>query len=89
MDIAAILHGIQTEMQTRLSQLLAQTPARELEKNLRALMQHGFAKLDLATREQLDLQGELLSRAHVQIAELEARIAMLEQSARAKEPTAK
>jgi BMFP domain-containing protein YqiC len=41
-------------------------------------MQQGFERFDLATREQLDLQSELLSRAQARIADLEARIGKLE-----------
>ncbi len=77
---------ILTELQARLSQLLAQSPAKDIEQNVRALMQQGFAKLDLATREQLDLQSELLARTRLRLSELEARIAALE--AKAIEPGA-
>lgn len=66
------------DLQSRISALLAQSPARDLEQNLRALLQQGFGKLDLATREQLDLQAELLDRARTRLAELEARVAALE-----------
>ena len=70
------------EFQARVNQLLAQSPAHDLEQNLRALMQQGFAKLDLATREQLDLQTELLARARQRLTELEARVAALEEALR-------
>ena len=70
------------EFQARVNQLLAQSPAHDLEQNLRALMQQGFAKLDLATREQLDLQTELLARARQRLTELEARVAALEEARR-------
>jgi len=66
------------EMQERLSQLLAKSPAKDIEQNVRALMQQGFTKLDLATREQLDLQAELLARTRARLTELEARVAAIE-----------
>ena len=66
------------EIQSKLSQLLAQSPAKDIERNVRGLLQQGFEKLDLATREQLDLQTELLSRTRAKLAELEARVAALE-----------
>jgi BMFP domain-containing protein YqiC len=72
--------NILEEMQSRLSQLLAQTPAKDIEKNVRALMQQGFAKLDLATREQLDLQSDVLARTRAKLTELEARVAELEKN---------
>lgn len=69
---------ILTDMQNRLAQLLAQSPARDIEQNVRALLQQGFGKLDLATREQLELQAELLARTRARLIELETRVAALE-----------
>jgi len=66
------------EIQSKLSHLLAQSPAKDIERNVRGLLQQGFEKLDLATREQLELQTELLARTRAKLAELEARIAELE-----------
>jgi BMFP domain-containing protein YqiC len=66
-------------MQARLQELFAQSPARDLEQNVRAVMRQGFAKLDLATREELELQVELVRRAQERIRDLEARIARLEE----------
>ncbi|MGI9027079.1 MAG: accessory factor UbiK family protein [Burkholderiaceae bacterium] len=65
-------------MQERISKLLDETPVADLRKNLRAVLQQGFEHFDLATREQLDLQTELLARAQDKIAELEMRISALE-----------
>jgi ubiquinone biosynthesis accessory factor UbiK len=64
--------------QARINKMLEETPAADLRNNLRALLQQGFEHFDLATREQLDLQTELLSRAQTRISDLEARIAKLE-----------
>jgi BMFP domain-containing protein YqiC len=64
--------------QARINKMLEETPAADLRNNLRALLQQGFEHFDLATREQLDLQTELLSRAQARLADLEARIAALE-----------
>jgi BMFP domain-containing protein YqiC len=68
------------QMQRQINELLAQSPAKDLEKNVRALLRQGFDKLELATREDLDLQSELLRRARAQIKELETRVARLEES---------
>lgn len=67
------------QLQARISKMLDDTPAADLRKNLRAVLQQGFERFDLATREQLDLQTELLSRAQTRISELEARLDRLEQ----------
>ena len=52
-----------------------------MEKNLRALLSATFAKLDLVTREEFDVQREVLLRAREKITQLEARVAELERSA--------
>ncbi|MEO8935420.1 MAG: accessory factor UbiK family protein [Burkholderiaceae bacterium] len=72
-------------LQARIAKMLDESPAADLRNNLRALLQQGFEHFDLATREQLDLQTELLSRAQMRISELEARISRLE-GARATTP---
>ncbi len=66
------------EISSRLSELAASGPARDFEKNARALLAQGFAKLDLVTREEFDVQAELLARAQQRLAALEARVAELE-----------
>ena len=65
-------------LQARINKMIDDTPAADVRNNLRALLQQGFEHFDLATREQLDLQTELLSRAQSRIADLEARIDRLE-----------
>lgn len=66
------------EISARLSELAASGPARDFEKNARALLAQGFARLDLVTREEFDVQVELLSRAQARLAALEQRVAELE-----------
>jgi BMFP domain-containing protein YqiC len=66
------------EMSARISAALAATPAADIEKNLRALLMSGFAKLDLVTRDDFEVQKELLARARERLAALEARLVELE-----------
>ena len=66
------------EMSGKISALLAQSPAKDLEKNLRALLSATFAKLDLVTREEFDVQVTLLARSREKIGELEIRVTELE-----------
>ncbi|MDP1651866.1 MAG: accessory factor UbiK family protein [Rhodocyclaceae bacterium] len=61
-----------------ISRALAATPAADIEKNLRTLLSAQFAKLDLVTREDFEIQNELLARAQARLAQLEARLAELE-----------
>lgn len=66
------------EISKKVNELLANTPAADVQKNLRALLQATFAKLDLVTREEFDVQRAVLLRAREKITQLEARLAELE-----------
>ena len=70
--------GFFEEMSAKLNEAVANGPARDFEKNARALLAQGFAKLDLVTREEYEVQVQLLSRAQEKLRELEARVTALE-----------
>jgi BMFP domain-containing protein YqiC len=59
------------EMSSKLSDAMANSPAKDFEKNARALMAQGFAKLDLVSREEYEVLEQRLAK-------LEARLAVLE-----------
>lgn len=67
-----------SEMQDRIQQVLQQSPAKDLEKNMKAMLSQGFAKLDLLTREEFEVQAEVLARTREKLEALEARVAELE-----------
>lgn len=69
------------EISARMRGVIAQSPIEDLEKNMRALLAATFAKLDLVTREEFDVQREVLLRSREKIAQLESRIAELERAA--------
>ena len=56
----------------------AKTVQNDLEKNLRAATQAVFAKLDLVTREEFDVQRKVLARSREKIEQLEKQVAELE-----------
>ena len=66
------------DIAARLAQLAANNPAKEFEKNSRALLGTAFAKLDLVTREEFDVQSDVLARARARVSELESRVDELE-----------
>jgi|SRR5690625_638218 len=66
------------EIQRGISDLIAKSPAADVEKNVRALMTQTFARMDLITREEFDTQVALLERALERIQVLEKRVAALE-----------
>ena len=67
------------ELAARLAEMAAANPAKDLERNARGLLAGAFARLDLVTREEFDVQSEVLRRAHDRVKELEGRLAQLEQ----------
>lgn len=68
------------DLSNKIKDVMAKSPAADLEKNLRALLQGGFAKLDLVSREEFDVQAEALRHARDQLASLEEKVALLEKS---------
>jgi len=56
-----------------------QTLQADISRNLRAALDAGLAKLDLVTREELDVQAAVLMRTRAKLEQLEARVAELEQ----------
>ena len=72
------------EINDKVRAMLAQGPAADLEKNLRALLAGVFARLDLVTREEFDIQREVLARTRAKLVELEKKVADMESSATAR-----
>jgi ubiquinone biosynthesis accessory factor UbiK len=71
-------HTVLEDLQQRLSQLLRSAPTSDLERNVRAVLAQGFQKLELVTREEFEIQQELLKHAQERIRALEARVDALE-----------
>ncbi|HEY9102365.1 accessory factor UbiK family protein [Chitinimonas sp.] len=69
------------EVSGKLSEALAAGPGRDIEKNVRAVLSAAFAKLDLVTREEFEVQQAVLARTRETLTQLEARIAALEAQA--------
>jgi len=69
------------DISAKLNEAVANSPAKDFEKNARALLAQGFTKLDLVTREEFDIQTEVLSRTQEKLAALEARVTALEAAA--------
>lgn len=51
---------------------------RDLESNFKAVLQSGLAKLDLVTRQEFDVQANVLRRTREKCDELQARVQALE-----------
>jgi BMFP domain-containing protein YqiC len=66
------------ELGAKIGALIASTPAADFEKNARVLLTGFFTKLNLANREEFDMQTRLLRQANEKIEALEKRVAALE-----------
>jgi BMFP domain-containing protein YqiC len=56
----------------------APVPRNEFETQFKALLQSGFSKLDLVSREEFDSQMIVLARTRARLEELEAKMAEME-----------
>lgn len=66
------------DLQNKINQAIENSPAKDIEKNVKAMMTQGFAKLDLVTREEFDVQTQVLAKTRSKLEALEARVAELE-----------
>ena len=66
------------EMGNKFAEMLQSGPAKDFEKNAKAMLSAGFSRLDLVTREEFEVQKALLQSACERIEALEKRLAELE-----------
>lgn len=66
------------DISARVSEVLAKSPAKDIEKNVRGMLSGAFSRLDLVTREEFDVQAKLLARTREKLVALEARVSELE-----------
>ena len=69
------------DLNAKVSELLAASPAKDLEKNVRVMMTSFFSRLDLVTRDEFDVQAKVLARTREKLEALEARLADMEKQA--------
>lgn len=69
---------ILNDINQRMREVFAQSPAADLEKNIRALLASFLSRLDLVTREEFDIQRQVLLRTREKLNRLEAQLAELE-----------
>lgn len=66
------------DVSARISEAIAASPARDVDKNVRALLTGALARLDLVTREEFDVQSQVLRRTREKLEALATRLAELE-----------
>jgi BMFP domain-containing protein YqiC len=62
----------------KLGEMLKQSPAKDIEQNLKAGVTSMLGKLDMVSREEFDVQTEVLARTRAKLEQLEARLVELE-----------
>ena len=67
-----------SDFQAKINQALESSPAKGIEKNMKAMLSQGFSKLDLVTREEFEIQAQVLAKTRSKLEALEARVAELE-----------
>lgn len=66
------------DLQAKINQAFESSPAKDIERNVKAMLSQGFSKLDLVTREEFDIQSQVLAKTRAKLEALEARVAELE-----------
>lgn len=66
------------DVSAKISETIANSPAKDVEKNVKAMLGSAFNRMDLVTREEFDIQQQVLIKTRAKLTELEARVAALE-----------
>jgi ubiquinone biosynthesis accessory factor UbiK len=67
-----------SELSERLAKMAGGNPGKDLERNFKAMLSSAFSRLDLVSREEYDVQVQVLARTREKLAALEARLAEIE-----------
>ena len=62
------------EISDKISQIIENSPISDIEENINALLQSTFTKLDLISREEFDVQTQVLKRTRLKLEDLEKKI---------------
>jgi ubiquinone biosynthesis accessory factor UbiK len=66
------------DLSNKIRDIYKSAPTADFEKNFHALLQGAFTKLELVSREEFDIQADLLRVAREKLQSLEVRVAELE-----------
>ena len=70
-EILEQIQRIANDMQNKVGDAIRNSPAQEIEKNVRAMMSQGFQKMDLVTRDEFELQSKVLAKTREKLEALE------------------
>ena len=66
------------EIAARIGKAIENSPAKDIEKNVKAMLASGFARLDLVPRAEFELQTQVLQKTREKLEALEKRVAEFE-----------
>jgi len=67
------------ELAAKIGQAIESSPAKDIEKNVKAMLASGFARLDLVPRAEFDVQAQVLLKTREKLEALEKRLEALEE----------
>ena len=70
------------ELQAKLGQIMGSSPAKDIERNIRATLTQAISRLDVVTTEEYEIQKLIIAQMQHKILSLETRLAELEQQSR-------
>ena len=68
------------EISNKINEMIKSSPLADVEKNINALIQGAFTKMELISREEFDVQAEVLRNTREKLAKLEVKLAELEEN---------
>ena len=66
------------DISNKIKELAKNSPLEDMDKNIHALIQGAFTKMELVSREEFDVQAEVLRNTRDKLVHLEAKLAELE-----------
>ena len=66
------------EIAMRIGKAIESSPAKDIEKNVKAMLSSGLARLDVVPRAEFDVQAQVLLKTREKLEAVEARLAQLE-----------
>ncbi|QDC51629.1 accessory factor UbiK family protein [Candidatus Methylopumilus universalis] len=66
------------EISNKIREIVKDSPLSDIEKNIDALLKGMFTKMELVTREEFDVQTEVLKRTRQKLEELEKKLFEIE-----------
>lgn len=67
------------DLSNKINEIIKSSPLADIEKNINALIQGAFTKMELISREEFDVQAEVLRNTREKLAKLEVKLAELEE----------